>query len=113
MAIVALVLAHVLDLGRPASRVTASIGAMVAVSMLIARTVLPPAMRVLAKYASGELYQLTIIAFCLVCGWLTGYLVRHLAPPRNHSSLRSSPVLPTASAALLLELGSAAWLRAG
>ena len=54
-----------------------------AVSMLIARTVLPPAMRILAKYASAELYQLTIIAFCLVCGWLTGYLVRHQAPPRS------------------------------
>lgn len=48
------------------------------VSFLIARILLPPAMRALSRFASAELYQLSIIAFCLVCGWVTGYLVRCL-----------------------------------
>ena len=57
------------------NRVSTSLGAMLTVSMLIARMLLPHAMRLLARYASAELYQLTIISFCLVCGWISGYMV--------------------------------------
>ncbi len=35
-------------------------------------------MRILAKFASVELYQLTLISICLVSGWITGHLVRIL-----------------------------------
>ena len=50
-------------------------------AMVVARSVLPPALRVLSRHASPELYQLTLIAFCLLCGWLSGFMVRRSAPP--------------------------------
>lgn len=50
-----------------------------ACAMGLARTLLPTAVRLLSKHASSELYQLAIIAFCLVAGWITGHLVRAAA----------------------------------
>ena len=56
-------------------RVTVTLAVSVAAAMLIARTLLPAAVRMLAKHASPELYQLTAIAFCLIAGWISGHLV--------------------------------------
>jgi hypothetical protein len=56
-------------------RVTMSLGTGVLIAVLVARTLLPPAVRLLAKHASLELYQLTLISFCLCCGWLSGFMV--------------------------------------
>ncbi|KAK9819825.1 hypothetical protein WJX72_002802 [[Myrmecia] bisecta] len=55
-------------------RVSVSLGSCVAMAVLITRTLLPPSVRFLAKHASSELYQLTIIAFCLVSGLISGYM---------------------------------------
>ena len=52
-----------------------SLGSLLLVATTISRTVLPAGMRLLAKSASSELFQLIIIAFCLVLSWITGYLV--------------------------------------
>jgi hypothetical protein len=48
----------------------------VTAAVLVARTLLQGAARTLAKHATDELYQLTVIAFCLVGAWISGYLVR-------------------------------------
>ncbi len=56
-------------------RVSTSLGSLLLVATAISRTVLPAGMRLLAKSASSELFQLIIIAFCLVLSWITGYLV--------------------------------------
>ena len=53
-----------------------SLGVSLAVAITVARTVLPGAARMLARYATDELYQLTVIAFCLVGSWISGHLVR-------------------------------------
>lgn len=57
-------------------RVVMSLGIFVTVAVTFARTVLPRAVRLLALHATDELYQLTIIAFCLVGSWISGRLVR-------------------------------------
>lgn len=56
-------------------RVAVSLGSGLVVAVLTARTVLPVAVRLLAKHATPELYQLTVVAFCLCSGWLSGYMV--------------------------------------
>lgn len=56
--------------------VTFTLAAGLALATIVARTVLPPALRTLSRHASPELYQLTLIAFCLMCGWLSGFVVR-------------------------------------
>lgn len=53
-----------------------SLGSGLLVAVLTARTVLPLGVRLLAKHATPELYQLTVVAFCLCSGWLSGYMVR-------------------------------------
>ena len=68
-------------------RVVGSIATLVLVSVAIARTILPRAFRALARYASPELFQLATIAFCLVCGWATGRMVRHFPPKSFFSPL--------------------------
>ena len=55
-----------------------SLGLAIAVAILLARTVLPRAVNMLAKGTSAELYQLSVLAFCLVCGWIFGHLVSQL-----------------------------------
>lgn len=60
---------------------TLSLGSGILVAVLVARMVLPPAVRLLAKHASTELYQLTLISFCLCSSWLSGYMVRLQLPP--------------------------------
>ena len=66
-------------------RVTIKMVLSVTVAVLVARTLLQSAARTLAKHATDELYQLTVIAFCLVGAWISGYLVRmqprHRIPP--------------------------------
>lgn len=57
-------------------RVALSLGSGLVVAVLMARTVLPVAVRLLAKHATPELYQLTVVAFCLCSGWVSGYMVR-------------------------------------
>lgn len=66
------------DSNRP-GRVTFTLAAGLVIAMMVARSVLPPALRVLSRHASPELYQLTLIAFCLLCGWLSGFMVRDSA----------------------------------
>ncbi|KAK9821251.1 hypothetical protein WJX74_001923 [Apatococcus lobatus] len=63
-----------LDVAMVVMRVTLSLGSVVLLSTLVARLLLPHFMRVLAKFASVELYQLTLISICLVSGWITGHL---------------------------------------
>ena len=63
------------DSARP-GRVTFTLAAGLVIAMMVARSVLPPALRALSRHASPELYQLTLIAFCLLCGWLSGFMVR-------------------------------------
>ena len=53
-----------------------SLGAMITAAVAVARTVLPAGARLLARHATDELYQLTIIAFCLVGSFISGRLVR-------------------------------------
>jgi hypothetical protein len=53
-----------------------SLGLSLAVAVAFARTVLPRAVRQLALHATDELYQLTIIAWCLLGSWISGRLVR-------------------------------------
>ncbi len=53
-----------------------SLGVSLAVAVAFARTVLPRAARLLAAHATDELYQLTVIAFCLVGSWISGRLVK-------------------------------------
>ena len=55
-----------------------SLGLSLAVAVAFARTVLPRAVRQLALHATDELYQLTIIAWCLVGSWISGRLVRSM-----------------------------------
>ncbi|CAL8461875.1 g1406 [Coccomyxa elongata] len=62
------------DVLRLLFRVTLSLGSGILVAVLVARMVLPPAVRLLAKHASTELYQLTLISFCLCSSWLSGYM---------------------------------------
>lgn len=57
-------------------RVVMSLSIALTVAVTFARTVLPRAVRLLALHATDELYQLTIIAFCLVGSWISGHLVR-------------------------------------
>ena len=57
-------------------RVALSLGSGIVIAVLTARTVLPVAVRLLAKHATPELYQLTVVAFCLCSGWVSGYMVR-------------------------------------
>lgn len=55
-------------------RVVMSLAVTIAAAVATARTVLPTMTRLLAKHATAELYQLTIIAFCLVGSFISGYL---------------------------------------
>ncbi len=70
---------------------TLSLGSGLLVAVVVARAVLPRAVRLLARHASTELYQLTIIAFCLASGWVSGYMVCMRSPPAcccgHHSRL--------------------------
>ena len=71
-------------------RVTCKMLVSVAAAVLLARTLLQSGARAVAKHATDELYQLTIIAFCLVGAWISGYLVRPPPPlniPRTCTSL--------------------------
>ncbi|KAK9833979.1 hypothetical protein WJX81_000500 [Elliptochloris bilobata] len=63
-----------LEVVRLLVRVTFTLAVGLAAAMAVARTALPPALRVLSRHASPELYQLTLIAFCLLCGWLSGFM---------------------------------------
>ena len=67
------------------------------VSYLVARTVLPPALRLLAAHFSAELFQLVIVAFCLSNGYITGHLVR-LADRHAPHLLFASVVEPAVAA---------------
>ena len=61
-------------------RVTVKMVLSVTAAVLLARTLLQGAARTLAKHATDELYQLTVIAFCLVGAWISGYLVSRGIP---------------------------------
>ena len=65
---------------------TFTLAAGLVMAMVVARMALPPALRVLSRHASPELYQLTLIAFCLLCGWLSGFMVRDRASPSHRRS---------------------------
>ncbi|CAK0783762.1 hypothetical protein CVIRNUC_006962 [Coccomyxa viridis] len=62
------------DVVRLLFRVAVSLGSGLVVAVITARTVLPLAVRLMAKHATPELYQLTVLAFCLCSGWLSGYM---------------------------------------
>jgi predicted Kef-type K+ transport protein len=65
-------------------RVLLSLAATVAAAIAIARTVLPSMAKMLAKHATTELFQLTLIAFCLVGSFISGRLVStQPTTPRN------------------------------
>lgn len=55
---------------------TLSLGSGLFVAVVIARLILPKAVKLLAQHASPELYQLTLISFCLCSSWVSGYMVR-------------------------------------
>lgn len=55
-------------------KVLLSLAATVAAAIAIARTVLPSMAKMLAKHATTELFQLTLIAFCLVGSFISGRL---------------------------------------
>ena len=48
-------------------RVVAKLAVLAAVALLVARTVLPPTMRFLARRFGADSFQLASIAFCLLC----------------------------------------------
>ena len=64
-------------------RVTLTLGSCLAVAVALTRSVLPRSLRFLANNSSAELFQLTVLAFCLVNAWISGYLVGTslLSPP--------------------------------
>ena len=71
-----------------------SLGSGLVVAVLTARTVLPVAVRLLAKHATPELYQLTVVAFCLCSGWVSGYMVRSrrlMHPPAQRFASSMEP----------------------
>ena len=55
-----------------------TLGLSVALAVLVARTVLPKVVAVMAR-GSTELYQLSVVAWCLLVGWIFGHLVSCLA----------------------------------
>ena len=77
-------------------RVAVSLGSGLVVAVITARTVLPLAVRLMAKHATPELYQLTVVAFCLCCGWLSGYMVRScwVLTPTGKAGLPCAPSAP-------------------
>ncbi len=58
-----------------AFRVTVTLGGCLLAAMALTRSVLPRSLRFLATHSSAELFQLTVLAFCLVSAWISGYLV--------------------------------------
>lgn len=54
---------------------TLTLGGCLAVAVALTRSVLPRSLRFLANNSSAELFQLTVLAFCLVNAWISGYLV--------------------------------------
>lgn len=54
---------------------TLTLGSCLAVAVALTRSVLPRSLRFLATNSSAELFQLTVLAFCLVNAWISGYLV--------------------------------------
>ena len=58
-----------------ACRVTVTLGGCLLAAMALTRSVLPRSLRFLATHSSAELFQLTVLAFCLVSAWISGYLV--------------------------------------
>ena len=62
-------------------RVTLTLGGCLAVAVALTRSVLPRSLRFLANNSSAELFQLTVLAFCLVNAWISGYLVTPLLHP--------------------------------
>ena len=52
-----------------------TLGGCLAVAIALTRSVLPRSLRFLASHSSAELFQLTVLAFCLVSAWISGYLV--------------------------------------
>ena len=65
-----------------ACRVTVTLGGCLVAAMALTRSVLPRSLRFLATHSSAELFQLTVLAFCLVSAWISGYLVSN--PPLKH-----------------------------
>lgn len=55
-------------------KVTVTLGGCLAAAMALTRSVLPRSLRFLATHSSAELFQLTVLAFCLVSAWISGYL---------------------------------------
>ena len=58
-----------------------TLGICVALAVFVARTILPKAAAMAAK-GSAELYQLSVVSWCLLVGWIFGHLVRLPAHPR-------------------------------
>ncbi|CAD7699664.1 unnamed protein product [Ostreobium quekettii] len=54
--------------------VLAKPGFSVAMAVLLARTVLPHVVRLLTRHASPDLFQVVLIALCLMSAWTTGWL---------------------------------------
>ena len=61
-------------------RVTVTLGGCLMAAMAITRSILPRSLRFLANHSSPELFQLTVLAFCLVSAWISGYLVSTCMP---------------------------------
>ena len=80
-----------------ARSVTFTLAIGLAAAMAFARTALPAGLRALSRHASPELYQLTLIAFCLLCGWLSGYMASPPRAPRAlpHQGLRATRCPPS------------------
>ncbi|KAL0035080.1 hypothetical protein WJX79_010456 [Trebouxia sp. C0005] len=55
-------------------KVTVTLGGCLLAAMALTRSVLPRSLRFLATHSSAELFQLTVLAFCLVSAWISGYL---------------------------------------
>ncbi|KAL3132500.1 hypothetical protein ABBQ32_009046 [Trebouxia sp. C0010 RCD-2024] len=55
-------------------KVTLTLGGCLTVAVALTRSVLPRSLRFLATNSSAELFQLTVLAFCLVNAWISGYL---------------------------------------
>lgn len=55
---------------------TVTLGGCLVAAVAVTRSILPRSLRFLASHSSSELFQLTVLAFCLVSAWISGYLVR-------------------------------------
>lgn len=55
-------------------QVLLKLGCVLGAAIFVSRTLLPMLLRILARHASKELQQLSLVGFCLMSAWISGWL---------------------------------------